>query len=335
MTNIFTLQTIPITNELGMALKNFRIEHEVTATSIVNEFSKASTYITKLEKGEIKKIDANFLIAMCNYITKSDSGLKIFLSKIGRNYSEYSDETKLILKNIDELLIEHNISSAFIDELNLYINEHNINIQQLADKINANEDLNDIEFSISNAPINEWFYSDATNDRISIKLDVPVTYLKDILEKKICTIYYVIAEAILYALYRLGNENDAHTFANSKLRINNIIRCIGPNIIEVNDDNMDSLFGGLQPETSEALHDIASYLKLVVNLTKKDGYGLKHIQQINSNLETDLGFSFAYMSINLESLSSKSKETKQEFLKELRVLIDKYSQDETGLDIYE
>ena len=53
MSDFFSLKTVQITPELGMALKSFRIENEVTATSIVEEFSKSSSYITKLEKGEI------------------------------------------------------------------------------------------------------------------------------------------------------------------------------------------------------------------------------------------------------------------------------------------
>ena len=54
MSDIFTLKTIPLTAEIGMALKNFRIEHEITASSITAEFSKSSSYITKLDKNKQK-----------------------------------------------------------------------------------------------------------------------------------------------------------------------------------------------------------------------------------------------------------------------------------------
>lgn len=336
MSDIFSLKTIPITPELGMAFKNFRIEHEITAKAIITEFSKTSTYITKLEKGEIKKIEGKFFVELCNFITKTDSGLKTFLSKVGRSYSEYSHETKLIIQNIDDLLVEHPISLGFIADVNTYMQNHDISLEQLVAKINANEDiLAHPAFNIS--PANEWFNTNIDGD-ISfsiIRLDIPTTYVENFLNSNLNSIHYVIAEAILYALYRLGNEEDAHTLANSKLRINNITHCVGSNAIKISDDNMDSLFGGLHPETSETLHDIASSLKLVINLTKEDGYGSTRIQQINSNLHGDLGFSFAYMSLDLENIISKSKEQKREFLKELKMLIEKYSQTETGLDIYD
>ena len=317
-----------------MAFKNFRIEHEVTAKALITEFSKASTYITKLEKGEIKKIDAELFISLCDFITKTDSGLISFLNKVAKNYSEYSSETKLIIHNIDDLLIEHTISSNFISEINDYMKEHNISSEQLVAKINTNEDISNLSAS-NNTPINEWFYPNSNDDMSVIILDIPISYIERLLSGELSKIHYVIAEATLYALYRLGGEADARNLANSKLRINDIINYIGSNIIKISDNNMDSLFGGLPPETSEALHDITSSLKLVTNLTKKDGYGFKHIQQISSNLDADLGFSFAFMSLDLLKIIDKSKDKKSEFLKEVRTLIEKYSQTETGLDIYE
>ena len=62
MSDIFSIKTVPITPELGMALKNYRIENKITAKSITDKFGKASSYISKLEKGDIKKIDSSFLI---------------------------------------------------------------------------------------------------------------------------------------------------------------------------------------------------------------------------------------------------------------------------------
>lgn len=335
MNDIFSLKIVPITPEFGMALKNFRIENEITAKAIVTEFSKSSSYITKLEKGDIKKIEADFLIKLCNFITKTDVGLHMFLSKIARRYPEYSDETKLIIHNIDTLLVDHSVSASFIADINTYMSNHEITVEQLVAKINANEDLINHP-AFSTAPTNEWVIPDPNNPADTfIKLNIPFSYVENFLNGALDTIHYTIAEAILYALYRLGQEDEPRALANSKLQVNLIHLCVGPNIIAVNDKNMDNLFGGLSIESSIALQEITSALKLITTLTQGDGYGPKHIQQINANLQADLGFSFAYMSIDLEKLISKDKEKKKEFLKELKLLIEKYAQGETGLDIYE
>ena len=112
MSDIFTIETIAITPDIGMALKNFRIENKVTAKSITQHFHKAASYISKLEKGDIKKISGDFMIQLCNYITNSDKGLFKFLSKLSQNYPDFTDESKIIIMNIDDLLYDK--SSIFM-----------------------------------------------------------------------------------------------------------------------------------------------------------------------------------------------------------------------------
>ena len=323
MSDIFTLKIVSMTSELGMALKNFRIEHEVTASSITEEFSKSSSYITKLEKGDIKKIDGHFLIKLCNF-------------KVSQNYRSYSPETKVIINNIDDLLIDHNIPTKLIYDIDTYMKNHNINIDQLVDKINANEDI--VENPDFGAALNnQWTLSSSDNDKYDsfIKLNIPLSYIEDLLSRKISTIHFVIGQAILYALYRLGNEDAPDILANNQLQINDITHYVRPNYVAFINDNIDTLFGGLSPEISEALQSITLALKLVTNVTKNEDYGPKRLKQINTNLENDLGFAFAFMSSNLDTLASKSKEQKSKFLKELKKLIDSYSQDNIGIDLYD
>lgn len=62
MSDIFTLKTIPLTPDIGMTLKNFRIENKVTAKSITEKYNKAASYISKLENGDIKKLIVIFLL---------------------------------------------------------------------------------------------------------------------------------------------------------------------------------------------------------------------------------------------------------------------------------
>lgn len=336
MSDIFSLKTVPITEELGMALKNFRIENKVTAKSITTEFDRASSYISKLEKGDIKKIEGDFLIQLCNYITRSENGIARFMEKLAPNFLDFSPGTQIIIMNIDDLLLEHQIPDSFIKEITDYLNIHKITIQELTKKINDNETIR-TNPGYDNAPKNEWYAYGNDIDNAIIKLSIPQSYVEDLLSKQLSTIHSVIAEAILYSMYRLGmdDEREARDLAHSKLTLYHILRIRGGNIIRVNDSNFESLFGGLEPDVADALKGITSGLKLITTLTKKDGYGKRRIKQIHQNMREDLGFYFAYMSLNLEELENKSKNKKQSFLDELKVLIDKYSQDNNSLDIYD
>lgn len=330
MSDIFTLQTVPLTPDIGMALKNFRIENKITAKSITEKFDRASSYISKLEKGDIKKIDGDFLIELCNFITGSDDGLDIFLSKLSQSYKDFTNESKTIIMNIDDLLYEYTVPSKMLDEINGYIKSHNISISAIVETINLNKDIADRD-NYNDLPLNIWYSPNDDIDNAAIKMSVPLSYVEDLLSGKIVTIHRVIAEVILYAMYTCGNEKNARDVANDKLKLYHIIP--RRSVITLTPDNIENIFGGLEPDTSDALKDVIMQLRLITTVTKE--YGSKRIKQICSNLGEDLGFCFAYMSLNLVELEQKDKEKKKEFLNELKSLIDKYSKEDSGIDLYE
>lgn len=330
MSDIFTIQTVPLTSDIGMALKNFRIENKITAKSITEKFDRASSYVSKLEKGNIKKIDGNFLIQLCNFITGTDDGLSIFLKKLAQNYKDFTNESKIIIMNIDDLLYEHNVSSKLIEEINGYVSRHNISISNIVKTINSNNDITGRNY-YNDIPLNIWYSPDNNIDNATIKLSVPSSYIEDLLSGKITTIHRVIAEVILYALYKCGNEKNPRGVANNVLNLYRIVP--QRSIIELSSKNANNIYNGLEPDTSYALKNVINNLHLITAAT--DEYGSKRIKQLYYNLSQDLGFCFAYMTLNLVDIGKKDKEKKKKFLNELKLLIDKYSKDDSGIDLYE
>lgn len=330
MSDIFSLKTVNMTPELGMALKNFRIENKQTAKSITEEFGKASSYISKLEKGDIKKVDGAFFIQLCDFITGSKNGLRQFLNKLAQNYTDYDNVTKFTIMNIDDLLLDHSVPSKLVDEINGYLSSHNISISQLTEKINSNEDIKNNE-NYDNLPENLWFNKEYDIDRAAIKFSLPTYYIEDFLNHKLITIHRVIAEGILYSLYKLGNEEAPHYLAFKKLESFHMFPA--RRVITVGEEEIEKLFSNLEPDTAEALKNVIDNLKAVTTLTKQ--YGAKRIKQISGNFDTDSGFFFAYMSTDITELEKQDKEKKNAFLKELKELINKYSQDDNGIEIYE
>lgn len=330
MSDIFTLQTVPLTPDIGMALKNFRIENKVTAKSITEKFDRASSYISKLEKGDIKKIDGDFLIQLCNFITGSDNGLSLFLRKLAQNYKDFTDESKIIIMNIDDLLYEHNVSPKLIEEINGYISRHNISTSELVETINNNEDIASKD-CYNSLPLNTWYSPNDNIDDTVIKMSVPISYIEDLLSEKITTIHRVIAEVILYALYKCGKEKNPRGVANNVLNLYRIIP--QRSTVVISQKNTENIYNGLEPDTSVALKSVITDLHLITAATEE--YGSKRIKQLYYNLSQDLGFCFAYMTLNLVDVGKKDKEKKKEFLNELKALIDKYSKEDTGIDLYE
>lgn len=339
MSDMFTLKTVPLNSEIGMALKNFRIQHNVTAKSIITEFKKSSSYMTKLENGDIKKIDSKFLIKLCNFITQSDTGLEFFLEVLSVRYLDMSGESQVIANNIDRLLIEHTIPQELIEEIISYMKEHNISISQLADKINDNTEIKELD-GYSDMPINVFFLHNATviND-ICIKLSVPEEYLEDLLfYNKHITVHSVIMEAILYSLYRIGSSDNnmkSRFDAIERLNFYNITSIISPQVNEQIDisgikDHLMKIFNANAYENYEKVCDV---LKDIVLSTKN--YGTNRIKQMAENMSSDPSFSFAFMSTDLTSLKGQSKGTKQAFLNDLNRLIDSYSSADINITTFD
>ncbi|WP_027398369.1 hypothetical protein [Anaerovorax odorimutans] len=321
MSDIFTIEEISLTKELGMLIKNFRIENKVTARSIIDEFNKSSSYISKLEKGEIKKIKTDFLNQLCNFITKNDRGIKELLMLGAQKSDTYTPFTKNIISNIDELVIEHTIPNDLVIEINNYMQDKNITTENLINMINRNQDLEQYEIDIINKiPYNQWYYVESLNNDL-IKISMPLEYLNSFLSSNLETIHLVIIEVILYTLYLLGQEKDARNLADSKLKFYKIKRYSSTVLIKVTDKNIDELFGGMPDVQIKALKQITTGLKLI-SIINKD-IGLKKLQQINDNLHVDLAFYFAYISQDLTELEKQSVEVKQQFLKDLKELIEK------------
>lgn len=331
MSDLFTLKSIPLTSEIGMVFKNFRIENKVTAKSINTKFNKASSYISKLEKGDIKKIDSDFFIELCNFISENSNGLEEILNRLALKYTDFSNESKLTIMNIDDLLIEYAIPQEFISETVSYMKKHDISVQELVSEINANKDICKREY-YSLLPENIWYSYEDNIDAAIIKLCIPQSYIEDLLyNEKYKYIHRVIAEAILYSLFRLGNEKNARMEAFNRLELYHMVP--KRSSISVNEENIEELLGGLEPDSAEAFKDVCAGLKVITVLSKE--YGSKRIKQISKNMHEDLGFCFAYMALDLIDLEKQSHERKKEFLSELKSLIEKYSKkEETKLDLY-
>ena len=243
---------------------------------------------------------------------------------------DFSDESKIIIMNVDDLLLDRPIPDKMITDINNYMTLHNISKEQLVQTINSNIDISKRDY-YNTMPTNIWYCPDNDIDTVSIKILIHASYIEDLLSNKITTIHRVIVEVILYALYTLGKEENARIMANDALQLYNFLPM--RRVITITSENIEDIFGNLEPDTSDALKGVLSKLKLITAMTNE--YGSKRIKQINQNLNEDLGFCFAYMALDITELEKKEKERKKEFLSELKKLVQKYSQEDSSIDLYD
>lgn len=329
---ISTISAIPLTEEVGISFKNFRNKYKVTAKDITEQFNKFASYITKLENGTVKKIEVSLLKDMCNYITQSSDGLYLFTEQLASNYTKYTEKTKLLIMNLDDVFVEYRIPEELVSEINSYITKKNIALIDIANKINENEDIND-KVIYSSIPSNIWVMPYETIEDCVIKFEIPSEFVYSIFNSSQQLAPRVFLEVLLYKMYKLGGEENPREYANSKLRMYKITS-LRYNAID--SSVATKLIKDLDPDTIVNLDKIFNGLQLVASMT--GAYGKSKTKNIAQNLQADLGFSFSYMAMDISQLKKKSKDRKQAFINDLRALIQKYSTEdtpETEIDLYD
>ena len=61
-----------VTPEMGIALKNLRIQKNVKAIDVAKSISKTGAYISKLEKGVLNTFDDNVLLNIIRNLSNSE-----------------------------------------------------------------------------------------------------------------------------------------------------------------------------------------------------------------------------------------------------------------------
>lgn len=332
MSDIFTIKTINLTPMIGMCFKAFRIKNDVTAKSITEHFNRANSYISKFEKGDIKKIDTAFFSDLCNFVSKSDYGLKLFLEEVSKSQDNLDDVTRISIINLDDLFIDYPIPKAFTQQLVKYMDKKNISISQLTQKINSNDDIKTMP-GYNDFPPNQWCQPNGTNTEV-IKFSIPCDYIESLLQANILSAHRSILEGVLYNLFSLGGMDRPRLAAAKFLFDYNIKRYSEPPMVDV--ESIKEIRDNLTPDIRRRIEIINSSLKQIASLTTVNNYSERRLKNIQCNLTNDLAFAFAFMSIDLSDMSSCSVEQRQSFLDDIKKLILKYSSEKkTELEIYE
>ena len=343
--------TIIMNVELGNLLKNFRTSYNKSANDVISKIDRSQSYLSKLETGSaVKKIDFSLLSSLCNAISDNNDGIKIFIQFAYDNAPKdgYSFETTLTLRNIDDVYYKFPVPKSVISYINCTLERYNISLKELEEELNANSELESIPSEeLKLIPFNKYVDVNAGTDNkhhIVIKLKYSIEELKALLNdstENATPINNVSIEAIFFTLYKLRgpNNEDAHIKAIKKMEdmgISGIRKKVKKITIDSSDENdIVQKLGILEPETNKYYEQFTKLLKIYLLISQDKG-GTNQIQQLCENLKSsNIGFTFAFMSMNLSPLSNLSHRTKKKFLSDVKSLIKEYSEkSETDIDLF-
>ena len=285
---------LAIINYLNELRANIRMNMRDMAKAI----DKSPAYITKLEKGEIHTME---LITLSKWIEKVyGDDIESTINTIDYIYGILRTDEMTSSKE-DSIKSYENFSDAYAlisvpDGLKQYINcqikDLGVNLENVVDKMKS--EANDGKFDYE--AIECIFQDGNTYSEYTTILTILFTInkIKEEMEKEDkINIKQILNEYEFYSIRERFNHFGRKGYSKD---------------YSLFDRNIDNLVSSFEKISSQDI-----------------GYTNKKMESIIKNLNNDLGLSFAYMSLNLSSLSNIPYNIKDEFLHKVKELIEEYS----------
>ena len=168
-----------VTPELANILKSSRVQNNITSKSIADHIGKSQSYVSRLEKADIKKIEEETLTDILEFIfQKSNHDLDAILEKIYSTMSlQLTDEEinrQLWWDNYDTVLRRIPIPSDLVDDIVSRMKTINLSVSDLCQRINANDGISPQVTNVDRYPFNKWqaYIKNHTIDFCFIKVKI-------------------------------------------------------------------------------------------------------------------------------------------------------------------
>lgn len=349
-----------VTTELASVIKSTRIANNVTAKTVAEHIGKSQSYISKLEKGDIKSIDQSELISIFEFILGSGDAFQDFLNKslskimssVALRYNDDEINEQFWYLNFDQVLRLIPIPQKMIDELSENIKNKNISIEYLCERINGNEYISPEIADLDSYPYNTWFPF-VENGEIKarcIKMKVSKSEIYDILNKNKVSTNYVTMLSIVYYIniiikYCNSTEiskeqyKEVMEFSEEYLNSHRFFSLEERRYLEINaksEKEREALLSEFDKENANTINMIINAFRIFsdIDILKTTEY----LNQFKKNLDWDSGFMLRLISFSVYEISNVDTEQKQQLLYDIKNLIDKYknsSDKENQMKIYD
>jgi len=333
-----------VTPELAETIKSVRIQNHVSAKAVAGFIGKSQSYISKLEKGDIKTIQETDLTRILQYIYRDEENFQDFLNNtlakllntLELRYSDKDIDEQLWFYNYDTVLRYIPIPGEMIDDINLRLESLHISCQEICDRINTNEDISPEVINTDQYPFNEWqaFVVDHQVKFQFIKMKVLCSEIEKILTKECISCNYITMLSLVY--YLLKMERDLHQIeedkkaeimkeAHSYLNDHKFFSLSEKNKLSQqakNQSELDGLISSFDRKNAALLSEILVSFRVFsdIDIAKTNRY----LETLVKNLKWDNSFTMTFLSLPFFELSTMGYTTKKQILVEIQQIIEKY-----------
>lgn len=331
---------IVVTERLADTLKMLRMQNNIKSKELAEHLGKTPGYITKLEKQEIKSVELETVDSIFSYILgndyrKTEIWEQIYAS-LQLKYSKAEIEEEVWFANFDTVYRQIPIPETLIEYINERIISLHITRDVLLKRINANEALTDDEVNDINIKPNIW-YPSKSGKGSSIKINMSVNMLSNILDKKISSSPYVFIFCILYYIYKIEQYGEVGklevpqtkqlyrkvTLTLNSYKFYSIVERDAIVKSAQSKEEMQDLLSSFDNENAELISEILRELKLASELNIE--VTNERLSAFIKNLNCDLWFTLKIISLNYNLLDNIDMDQRKEFVDEVESLIHKYT----------
>lgn len=329
-----------VTPELGEVIRITRTQNNIPSKTLAAHLERSPAYISKLEKGEIRTIEAGELTSILEYITERDSFPEVLEAVTETLVQHYNSREvcyqQLWLRTYDWVARSVSIPPELIQKLHQAYTLTPAKITSLITRINANTELPEIFQNDKAFPYNQW-QAGIGGDRLQyIKLKLDPDEIAQVLSGALEETSYVVLYAIVRYLYRMDQypgeailteeeikKIDQHTEQTlASYGIHTVVYQVWQRRDEVIRKNLSSMLSSQNPEAGSFAEEMVSLISILTRLDLLDG--AESLRCLNSSLEWDLAFTARIMRLPLPDLEGVSYTNKKRLLAEIGQLIQKY-----------
>lgn len=331
-----------VTQNMGAALRNLRIRHNVKAIDVAKSINKTGAYISKLENGSLNTISEKDLISIINTLSTNkdefNENIKLLLSDTSMEFSEEEAQNEEWKLNLELFYQKFPIPEEYITIVKKKISNLNITTKELSDYINSNFDLyNNGQFSketLDNADKNHWYFN---NGKSFIVVHMEESDILEVLNGENINTNYSMMLCILVSLLRLEKvpHDEAYSIAKKTLSDLKIFTLSEKEAIMQAYDKKDKMHSIIDqrdnPNLPEAdrklLNSLYTFIKKTNSFAQihSINYVNERMNTMVENLINDPILFMGYIGVDLSKLKGCDIKLKREFVNAIKELVNEYS----------
>ena len=320
---------IKVTQALRDTIKKYRKEIHLRGDVLSRSLKKNTSFISQLETGKLDTIDSDILNKIFDSLFAHETP-----EEKNRKISEILNELKLSLSD-NELKRQEwmrimdlqyrliPISDSIIDYINDQLKELDLLPEDIIKRVNLNEALKSSfsEDEIQNMEDNKVYFSISDNTRsMTIKLNLPLNFLSDILNHKIVRCNFIKMQSIIYSILLYKGLDIDEAFEKSKqilfeYKFNTLLR--KQHIPK--DEPPENYLAPYDIEFQKHLTTLSDILTEINN--RQPDFLNEILSTFIQNILKEPSLAFSVISKDITVLHKMSKQNKKNFIQEYKDLI--------------